>query len=215
MRQSPLTPAQIENARMRYVSTQRDGPAIRVRPKTGDAVAWVWTQPSGRHCAVVFYGRSIKPASNCGPFSFRTPENRARWVAEKFAAAQRRSDDQARRAAERREKSAQPHQLVVGDVLESVWGYEQTNVDYFEVTAVIGRRSVEIRPIRSQRQETAWLQGDCAPCPGQYKGPATRHRVSLDQRSVKVDNVRTARRLDPQEVGGVKIYPVRSWSAYA
>lgn len=41
----------------------------------------------------------------------------------------------------------QPTTLVVGDILVSSWGYEQTNVDFYQVTKIVGKRTVEIREI--------------------------------------------------------------------
>lgn len=36
----------------------------------------------------------------------------------------------------------------VGDVFESSWGYEQTNVDFFQVVALVGESSVRVREVR-------------------------------------------------------------------
>ena len=35
----------------------------------------------------------------------------------------------------------------VGDVFYSSWGYEQTNVDFFQVVALVGKKSVRIREV--------------------------------------------------------------------
>jgi len=35
----------------------------------------------------------------------------------------------------------------VGDVFESSWGYEQTNVDFFQVIALVGEKSVRVREV--------------------------------------------------------------------
>lgn len=36
----------------------------------------------------------------------------------------------------------------VGDIFESSWGYEQTNVDFFQVVALAGKTSVRVREVR-------------------------------------------------------------------
>lgn len=36
----------------------------------------------------------------------------------------------------------------VGDVFEASWGYEQTNVDFFQVVALVGETSVRVREVR-------------------------------------------------------------------
>ena len=38
----------------------------------------------------------------------------------------------------------------VGDILVSQWGYERTNVDFYQVVAAIGRATVCIRRIRRE-----------------------------------------------------------------
>jgi len=35
----------------------------------------------------------------------------------------------------------------VGDILYSSWGYDQTNVDFYQVTALVGDKRVKIRPL--------------------------------------------------------------------
>ena len=43
-----------------------------------------------------------------------------------------------------KEERTNPHTLKVGDVLYCSWGYAQTNVDYFKVSEVIGKRIIII-----------------------------------------------------------------------
>jgi len=38
----------------------------------------------------------------------------------------------------------------VGDIFYNSWGYDQTNIDYFKVTKLIGKASVELVPIESK-----------------------------------------------------------------
>ena len=40
--------------------------------------------------------------------------------------------------------------VAVGDVFASSWGYEQTNVDFYQVVALHGRTMVTVRKIRAQ-----------------------------------------------------------------
>ena len=42
------------------------------------------------------------------------------------------------------EERTKPHSLKVGDILYCSWGYDQTNVDYFKVSQVIGKRKIKI-----------------------------------------------------------------------
>ena len=43
-----------------------------------------------------------------------------------------------------KEERTQPHTLKVGDILYCSWGYDQTNVDNFKVSEVIGKRKIKI-----------------------------------------------------------------------
>lgn len=38
-------------------------------------------------------------------------------------------------------------QVKVGDVFSASWGYEQTNVDFFQVVALVGKHSVRVRHV--------------------------------------------------------------------
>lgn len=75
-------------------------------------------------------------------------------------------------AARRRERTAYRTTLEPGRILKDTWGYEQTNVDYYQVVAVsASRRTVTIRKIAARSLETGWLRGDCWPLADQFLGP--------------------------------------------
>ena len=62
--------------------------------------------------------------------------------------------------------------IETGTILRASWGYDQTNIDYFEVVSTSAQR-VQVRPI-AQRTVTAdtsmseWVE----PLPGEFTGPA-------------------------------------------
>lgn len=63
--------------------------------------------------------------------------------------------------AERKEKRSQESKLKTGDILSSSWGYDQTNIDFYQVTNTIGTRTVEIRKLNVTSTDetdfmTAW-----------------------------------------------------------
>ena len=45
---------------------------------------------------------------------------------------------------EYKEERTKPHTLKVGDVLYCSWGYDQTQVDYFRVKSILGKRKIKI-----------------------------------------------------------------------
>lgn len=144
--------------------------AVKVADKLSDAVAYFYTSPGGRPAAVAYQGKAAKPVFW---YNFASEEARERKVRAFF---------QGRRAvlayrAERRERAKKPHDLKVGDILVGSWGYEQTNVDWFEVSAVVSAHMVEIRPIFCNTEDTGSMSGRCTPRAGDYKGEPMRRMV--------------------------------------
>jgi len=76
----------------------------------------------------------------------------------------------------RHQAAKQPHTLKVGDVLNTCWGYEQTNVDFYEVVAISGV-VVTLREIAASIMNTGFMCGEALPCPGQFIGEPIRRRA--------------------------------------
>lgn len=47
----------------------------------------------------------------------------------------------------------------VGDIFSASWGYEQTNVDFFQVVALVGESSVRVREVRPAMIEDVAVSG--------------------------------------------------------
>jgi hypothetical protein len=210
-------PAELAAARRFYVPAEC---AQHIKCKTGDAEAWIWTE-KGRFYAVGFLGRAQNPWTRRGGvgsvFSFKNQESRRQWVADLFECATSAANRTAQRKAEKAAARAKGHALQVGDVLRASWGYDQTNIDYYEVTKLIGSQMVEIREIGCQSQETMSMQGESVPAPGHYIGEPKRCKVSDygERDSVKVSSCANAYKMKPQIIGGMKIYGASHWMAYA
>lgn len=72
------------------------------------------------------------------------------------------------KARERREKAAATTDgIEVGDVFSSCWGYEQTNVEFYEVVKKSGQY-VTVREIASDYEETGYMSGTVTPRRGEY-----------------------------------------------
>lgn len=63
----------------------------------------------------------------------------------------------------------------VGDIWYSQWGYDQTNIDYYQVTKVT-KAMVWLTPIGSHTTETGFMSGECIPLPDHFCGKAERHK---------------------------------------
>jgi len=197
----------------RFTPTTRYVPVDAV-PYTRDgvgAIVYWYTTRAGKVAAIAYHGKSLKSDWH---FCFRSE-----------AARQERSDqhlenfaDHAERMKERQGKRrAFRHTLAVGDILKASWGYDQTNIDYYEVTAVVSGQTVEVREIGSISRDTGWLQGECVPSPGQFVGPPQRKRV-MEGNCIKFASYKYAYPVDKQTipgVPGVAIYPTAHWTAYA
>ena len=125
--------------------------------KTYEAVGWTGKQ-------------QIKPAIN---HYYRTPESRQeaieRTVRGTIEAYQRRRQ----RIVERN----QPHDFQVGDILTGSWGYDQTNVEFFQVIEVPSAQYVVIRELAQRRETTGYDQGNCEPAPDTFIGEPLRRKV--------------------------------------
>lgn len=157
--------------------------------------------------AVGFAGKAQKPTFH---YRFKDADRRAEfvnaWGDRLIGAAQARDErSQARKAFQ--------HSLEVGDILRASWGYDQTNIDFYEVIAVNGK-AVTIREIAQQKQETGYMSGDCVPVPGNYTGKPMRKLVQAGN-CVKIESFAYARKIEAKTVGGVKVFPVSNWTAYA
>lgn len=194
-------------ARTSYIRT-RFIPAgsTKVADKVTSAVAYIYTTSSGHPAACAYAPKAIKPALHC---RYRSPEAREKAVAAFFAGYRAKAE---RVAKDRAEAAALEHDYKVGEVLSASWGYDQTNIEWFEIVATT-RKTVTFRKIAAHSVETLSMQGKCAPKPGEFVGPAKVARP--DRYGVRVHSCATARRAPFKEVAGVKVYDSAHWTAYA
>lgn len=120
--------------------------------------AFLYTDREGRPACVFYRGRAFRPTKH---FCFRTRARRARWLRDLAQAAQAHADELVKRRAERKETMAKPHGLQVGSVMVSSWGYEQTNVDFYQVTALRGQRGATLRKLQSRREHRGGVGSMC------------------------------------------------------
>lgn len=169
----------------------------------------VYRYSGAKFYALAFRGTAGKPAFH---YSFKTEAAREECVQrflEKCGAA---AEYKAQRAAMR---TAFVPSLQVGDVLVSRWGYDQTNVDFYEVVQASGK-FVTVREIAQEREYDSDMTGACVPVPGRYIGEPVRKKVS-DGNVIKMESWgRYASKHETLEVApGVRVsQPVR-WTAYA
>jgi hypothetical protein len=174
--------------------------------RSDDVGVVVYASDDGLVC-LGFSGKKQKPDFHV---RFKTKERATQYVSDWLAGLQVRQQEM---IARREERKAAPNPLKQGDILRCSWGYDQTNVDYYEVVSLIGKQTVEIREIACMSEETGSLQGVCVPKPGAYIGEPMRKRVNGE--GVRINSFSWARKIEPKVIGGVKVFAPDAWSAYA
>lgn len=56
-----------------------------------------------------------------------------------------------------------PSTLTEGTILYTSWGYDQTNIDFYQVTKIVSKRMVEIRQIGAAKEYTNHMAGNVTP----------------------------------------------------
>jgi hypothetical protein len=192
----------LKSTRTRFIpqgSTELVDPA-------SDAAAYIYRNSKGAPCVVLYAGKATKSA---GHYSFRSNEKLESAVIDFFSARRRIVAFRQQQTAER---NAYKNDYQVGDVLVCVWGYDQTNVNYYEVTESKGQM-VTVHAIAQESKATGWASGQCAPSPGTFIGEPLRRKATLH--GIKISKGQNARRVEFVEVAGVKVYKSRGWTAYA
>jgi hypothetical protein len=122
--------------------------AIKVADKNSDAVAYVYTGKDAAGnpapCARVFWGKQSKPvmAALFGSSKGMTGEQlRTVQIGKYFEA---RQAWLARKAADRAAMVATGRGVEVGQFLVASWGYDQTNVNFYKVTKLVGKAMAEV-----------------------------------------------------------------------
>lgn len=138
--------------------------AVKVADKQSDAVAYVYTGRNGKPAALVFSGKADKPAWQ---FWFRTAAAREQRVREFFDNVRAHK---ARAEQNRAERKAFRHNVQVGDIYRTCWGYDQTNVEFFEVVEVRGKYAI-LRELQMVTRDNGQGSENCVPQSGKYREP--------------------------------------------
>ncbi|HAV2297637.1 TPA: hypothetical protein JHK52_004060 [Citrobacter koseri] len=89
----------------------------------------------------------------------------------------------------------------VGDVFASSWGYEQTNVSFYQVISTHGKKTITVREIRAATQFTDSMTGYKTPVIDDFTGEALKRQVKdcLDDLAIKIEDFETAYKTAPEE----------------
>lgn len=148
--------------------------APELTPEGTDLVLYPWqlgTAQGIRYGLVGFMGRQSKPYVN---YTYRSEAERDRrmnqFIESRRAQIKQKLDEQ---VAKREFKTS----LFYGDVLCTSWGYDQTNVDFYEVVEVVGPQMIAVRQVAAEVVKEDGHSEQVVPVPGQYIGRELRVRV--------------------------------------
>lgn len=119
---------------------------VRFQGRNGRCIA-AWTPGMKRPPRYVYKAHT--------PEEYDKAMERIRQEAERF----RRHDEAVARSSEEFRRS-----LRVGDILYSSWGWEQTNIDFYQVVAIRGS-AVDLRQLDQRTTEDGYMCGTTVPLP--------------------------------------------------
>jgi len=153
----------------RYIpqnATQRPHP-------DGLGIVYLYSTSKGLPAAVAYAGKQSKAAWH---YSFQCDPAREQRIQEWFRSLESWRQAKAERATER----TLPHSLNAGDIISNSWGYDQTNVDWYQVTRT-SANFVWLRAIGSDVTETGFMCGNSSPRRDCFleESPEEQHRVNV------------------------------------
>lgn len=152
---------------------------------------YYFTNENQKPCILMFAGKAVKPYAH---FYYSSLEERKkakdRLIAE-FADKQQAKRELAAK------KRAFKHDVEIGDILHSSWGFEQTNNNFYQVIERTDK-SVTIREIAYDYEATGDMTGRTKPRKDSFIGEPMQRRVSI-YGYVKINSVQNAHKCDPNK----------------
>lgn len=170
----------------------------------------VWGQTEPRVVAMLFGGKRAKP-----DWHYRFNSLDRLWA--KIDETLNNLDAWAKRKAEWKAERDAPHDVKVGDIFRCSWGYDQTNIEYFQCTKVFGAM-IEICKIACDSQDIEFMQGRSVPMLDAFVGDPMRKKVKMygGEPSVAIYSFANAHRMKPvAKIGDKPLYESSHWTAYA
>ncbi len=89
----------------------------------------------------------------------------------------------------------------VGDVFVSSWGYEQTNVNFYQVISVHGKKTVTVQEIRASVHRTHSMSGYKTPLLNDFCGEPLKRRVRdyYSTPAIEIEEFETAYKGSPRK----------------
>lgn len=145
--------------------------AVKVADKRSDAVAYLYTGPSGHLCAMMFFGRRSKPEWR---YRYANEASRTKAIKDGFTL---RQSTTAFKAACAATAQAKGRGAEVGDILYASWGYDQTNVNFYQIVSLHGRTEATIREIGGEIEHSGDMSGRTTATKDRFIGEPKRVRL--------------------------------------
>ena len=172
------------------------------------SLKFIWGQIGKQFRLAVFSGRKIKPRTD---YYFQSLEMLQERIEFLVTVETRDMEYTAERVPDN-------SNVEVGDVFSASYGYEQTNVSYYQVTKKIGKTMIELTQIRGeavQEETLSSMSGYKRPCVNQFV-EGTEKRVKISKNGeCSISQCATARPLAFTVVDGQKVYESQYYSTYA
>ena len=175
----------------------------------------VWGIESPAVIAKCFAGKAVNPTWH---YRFKDITRRNAEIEKTLRNLMEHQDRKEKRQAEKKAADAS-HNVKAGDIFRCSWGYDQTNIDYYQVVSVTGQMAI-VQEIAQEAQETGFMSGECVPSPDSFIGKPKRVRIqkySLESEPYfKAYSFANAYRMKPVAMLGNKpVFKASHWTAYA
>lgn len=171
----------------------KDNPTLlQVRGTPVGLEIWTWDL-AGKSYGIAFAGKANKPLWY---YAFRSDSARQMQIDQTIKSY---ASSQALKKQRSEERKQFRHDLSVGDILYSSWGYDQTNINWYEVVQIPSEKMVVLREVAGKILRSDGMGSDqVVPLRGSYVGPAMKRipRGSLGSVSVKISDAQTAYKWD-------------------
>lgn len=116
-----------------------EGESVKEYPEQKAVI--ILSEKVGKFCARGYSGKKSKADFN---YYYRSEIDRDKSIQKYLEGLQSRIDA---KKADRAKKAEFQTTLEVGDILEGSWGYDQTNIEFYQVVKKISGKSIEIREL--------------------------------------------------------------------
>lgn len=158
-----------------------------------------------------YKAKAKKPFMN---YRYKTVERLKMAVTENINSCNQRLERKQNQKEVEKESIAKFRQeLEVGTILSTCWGYEQTNVEFYQVVSKKGA-FCELREIAKRSHDTAYMQTEVSPKPNSFTGEVIRKKILNGY--VMINSHIRATPLEFEELAtGTKVYKRCHTSSYA